>query len=69
VRVHGLDEVNLFATAPSFDFLLPKDRGVGIDEFLVINETVKVIAAGEAGNEFVLVLEYAMRQVASDPRV
>src|SRR5208337_1160604 len=55
--IHRLDEANLLAPPPSFNFLLAIDRCVGIDKALVIDEAREVVAASEAGHEFVFVFE------------
>jgi hypothetical protein len=69
VRIHRFDQADLLASAPSFDFLLAIDGRVGIDEAFVINQAREVVAAGEAGHEFVFMLEDSAAQVGSDARV
>lgn len=69
MRIHGFDQPNLLAVAPRLDFFFAIDCRVGIDEFLVIDQARQVVSAGEAVDQFVLVLEYAMWQVAGNARI
>src|SRR5258707_15829222 len=64
-RIHRFDELYLFAAPPAFDFLFTIDRGVGIEEGLIVDESSQVVAAGESGGEFVLMLPDTVREVAS----
>jgi len=57
MRVHGLDEFYFLAASPPFDFFFAIDGGVGIEKALVVDETGQIAAAGESGNEFILVLQ------------
>jgi hypothetical protein len=68
-RIHGFDQSNFLAAPPCFDFLLAIDGRIGIDEFLIVDEPCQVISTSESGDEFVLVLEHTMRQVARDAGV
>ena len=54
----------LLAPPPAFDFLFATDGGVGIEEAFVIDEAGEVVAAGESGDEFLLVLPDAVREIA-----
>jgi hypothetical protein len=52
-----------------FDFLFAINRRVGVEEALVVSESRQVVTAGEAGNQFALVLEDAAAEVSGDARV
>src|SRR6266704_7019916 len=61
VRVHGLNQANLFAAAPAFDLFLAINRIIWIGERLVIDKAREIVAAGKSRNQFVLVLEHPAR--------
>jgi isoaspartyl peptidase/L-asparaginase-like protein (Ntn-hydrolase superfamily) len=55
--------VKFLTSTPTLNFLLAIDGGVGIDEAFAIDEAREVVAAGEAGHEFVFVFKDATDQV------
>ena len=61
VRVHGLNQANLFAAAPAFDLFFAINRSAWIGERLVIDKAREIVAPGKSGNQFVLVLEHPAR--------
>src|SRR5207253_499784 len=61
VRVHGLNQANLFAAAPAFDLFLAINRSIWIGERLVIDKAREIVAAGKSRAQFVLVLEHPAR--------
>src|SRR5712692_7281788 len=65
-RIHGFDELYLLAAPPAFDFLFAGDGGIGIKKAFVVDEKGQVVAAGESGDEFALVLPDAVWEVARD---
>jgi len=69
VRIHRLNQTNLLTPAPCFDFLFARNCRVRIDKLLVVNQSSKVVTAGETGHDFVLVLKYPARQASGDARV
>ena len=61
MRVHGLNQANLFAAAPAFDLFLAINRSIWIGERLVIDKAREIVAAGKSRTQFVLVLEHPAR--------
>ncbi len=66
VRIHKLDQLDLLASSPAFNLFFAIDRGVRIEKALVVNQTGQVVPASESGNDFVLMLPDASRQVPRD---
>ena len=66
MRIHRFDQSNFLASPPRLDFLLAVDCCVRMHEFFVIDQSCEVVSAGEAGDEFILMLKNTMRQVAGD---
>ncbi len=50
----------------AFDFLLPADGSVGINEAVVVDELRQVVATGETRDQFVPVLPDAIRKIADN---
>jgi hypothetical protein len=57
MRIHALNQIDLFAATPAFDFFLADNCIARISEHFVIHQSCQVIATGEAGREFALVLK------------
>ncbi len=53
MRVHGLNQANLFAAAPAFDLFLAINRSIWIGERLVIDKAREIVAPGKSRNQFV----------------
>ena len=62
-RIDGLDQANLLAPPPSFDFFLARNRRIRVDERFVMRKSGEVIATRESWHQFVLVLKDAANKM------
>jgi hypothetical protein len=66
VRIHGLDQSQLFVPQPPFDFLLPGNGIARMGELFVPNHPRKIVTACESIVDFVLVFPNPSRQISGD---
>src|SRR5258708_16661542 len=69
IWIHRLVKFYLLAPPPALDFFFACDRGIGIEEALIVYETSQVVAAGKTWYQFALVLPEAAAEIARHPRV
>src|SRR6185437_5843005 len=62
-RIPLLYQADFPGAVPAFDLLFARDSITDVSKRLVPNQDVHIVAPGEAGNGFALVLLHALRQV------